>query len=159
LEGAREVARSLRSGHTLCLLMIDVDHFKALNDTFGHSAGDMALQGVVTQISGLLRTQDLLARSGGEEFAILLPETSRDRGQLVAERLRAEVEGMDFRYEDSTLRLTVSIGVATLDPHCADFEALMRRADSAMYTAKRLGRNRVAAHGGEPGLEFRSNIA
>ncbi|ADW67548.1 diguanylate cyclase [Granulicella tundricola MP5ACTX9] len=160
VEGAREVARTLRSGHTLCLLLLDVDHFKELNDTFGHSAGDAALQYMVQQVRGVLRTQDLLARSGGEEFTILLPETPLDRGELVAERLRLEVDSKDFIYEGTAIHLSVSVGVATLDPHCADFEALMRRADSAMYMAKRMGRNRVMAYGAEALVDDRQiNIA
>jgi diguanylate cyclase (GGDEF)-like protein len=140
----RETTRSLRYGHVLCMIMIDIDHFKLLNDTRGHAAGDRALQELVCKVKSMLRGQDLFARTGGEEFAILLPDTPAATGILTAERVRRAIEELEIPFETGPIKLTVSAGVAQLDPSNGGWEAMMRRADAAMYDAKEHGRNLVA---------------
>jgi diguanylate cyclase (GGDEF)-like protein len=148
-EGAKEVARALRSGQNLSVLMLDIDNFKELNDTLGHSAGDMALKGLVLQVKSLLRMADVIARMGGEEFLVLLPDTPREGGKIIAERIRETLQGLEFVEDGHRFHISVSVGIADLDPNLADFETLMRRADGAMYRAKCLGRNRVFAYESE----------
>jgi diguanylate cyclase (GGDEF)-like protein len=139
----RETARSMRHGHPLCMVVLDVDHFKHLNDTRGHAAGDCALQALVARVRSMLRKNDQIARTGGEEFTILLPDTSASAGVLAAERLRQAIEALDLMYEDEPLRFTISAGVAQFDAGQGNWESMMRRADSAMYEAKEHGRNAV----------------
>ncbi|MBA1148218.1 sensor domain-containing diguanylate cyclase [Ectothiorhodospiraceae bacterium WFHF3C12] len=140
----RERERSLRYGHTFALLMIDLDHFKAINDTYGHSAGDLVLRELVDVLTANLRANDLLGRIGGEEFAALLPETTLDDAATLAERLRAAVNAAPIAVESTPLGLTVSIGVVVRGGD-DDVAALLRRADMALYEAKRLGRNQVVS--------------
>jgi diguanylate cyclase (GGDEF)-like protein len=140
----RESARSIRHGHLLCTIMIDIDHFKDLNDARGHAAGDRALQALVHQVQTMLRSQDLFARMGGEEFTILLPDTPASSGALTAERVRQAVESLEIPFETGPIRFTVSAGVSELDPADGGWEGMMRRADAAMYEAKEHGRNSVA---------------
>jgi diguanylate cyclase (GGDEF)-like protein len=147
----RETARSMRFGSALSMIMIDLDKFKKLNDRRGHAAGDHALQAVVSQVRSLLRRQDLLARTGGEEFAILLPDTAEPAALAIAERMRQTVEKLEIPFETGPIKLTVCAGVAQLDS-ASGWEAMMRLADSAMYEAKRRGRNRVSANP-EPGFD------
>ncbi len=139
----RETSRSTRHGHPLCMIVIDVDHFKHLNDTRGHAAGDCALQALVNQVKRMLRKNDQIARTGGEEFTILLPDTSASAAILAAERVRQAIESLDVLFENEPLQLTVSAGVAQFDPEQGSWENTMRRADSAMYEAKEHGRNTV----------------
>jgi diguanylate cyclase (GGDEF)-like protein len=141
----RETARSMRYGHRLCMIVVDVDNFKHLNDARGHAAGDCALQALVRQIQTMLRENDLLARTGGEEFTILLPDTPAAAGIVAAERVRQAIEALEVPFEDEPIRITVSAGVAQFDPSKGGWEAMMRRADSAMYEAKEHGRNLVCA--------------
>ena len=112
----RETSRSIRHGHPLCMIVIDVDHFKHLNDTRGHAAGDCALQALVRQVKTMLRGNDLLARTGGEEFTILLPDTSAATGIVAAERLRQAIEALEVPFENRPIRFTISAGVAQFDP-------------------------------------------
>ena len=139
----RETSRSIRYGYPLCMIVLDIDHFKQLNDTRGHAAGDRALQALVASIRPLLRTNDLLARTGGEEFTILLPDTTAASGFIAAERVRQAVEALEIPFESGAIHITVSAGVAQLDPSQGGWEIMMRRADSAMYEAKERGRNAV----------------
>ncbi len=141
----RETARSLRYGSALSMIMVDIDNFKHLNDTRGHAAGDCALQALVRRLNCVLRQQDWLARMGGEEFAILLPDTTGAAALTIAERLRQAVADLEVSFETGPVRMTVCAGVAQLDPACG-WEEMMRRADAAMYEAKRRGRNCVSAH-------------
>jgi diguanylate cyclase (GGDEF)-like protein len=146
----RETARSIRHGHPLCMIVADVDHFKNLNDARGHAAGDRALQALVRQAKTMLRVNDLLARTGGEEFTILLPDTAASSGVVTAERLRQAIEALEVPYEDRPIRFTISAGVAQFDPSQGDWENMMRRADSAMYDAKEHGRNAVSPRAARP---------
>ena len=140
----REVSRSLRYGHLLCMIMVDVDHFKQLNDTRGHAAGDCALKAVVGQVKTMLRGQDVIARTGGEEFTILLPDTPASASIVVAERLRQAVEALEVLFESGPVKITISVGVSQFDAVHGGWEDMMRRADMAMYKAKEGGRNKVA---------------
>jgi diguanylate cyclase (GGDEF)-like protein len=146
----RETSRSIRHGHPLCMIVADVDHFKNLNDTRGHAAGDCALQALVRQAKTMLRGNDLLARTGGEEFTILLPDTAASSGVVMAERLRQTIEALEVPFENRPIRLTISAGVAQFDPSQGDWENMMRRADSAMYDAKEHGRNAVSPQAARP---------
>jgi diguanylate cyclase (GGDEF)-like protein len=143
--GRRDVARALRYGRNLSCLMIDVDRFKAINDTHGHAVGDLVLQSVAATCRLELRAGDYLGRIGGEEFVVILPETGTDEAFQVAERLRRAVAAESAAGTAGDLRVTASIGVAALGrPH--DLTALMANADEALYAAKKGGRNRTVCH-------------
>jgi diguanylate cyclase (GGDEF)-like protein len=141
----RETARSRRYGNALSMIVIDIDNFKHLNDTRGHAAGDCALQLLVRRLLCLLRQQDSLARMGGEEFAILLPDTTGEAALTIAERVRHMVEQLELPFETGPVRMTICAGVAQLEL-ARGWEEMMRRADAAMYEAKHRGRNLVSAH-------------
>jgi diguanylate cyclase (GGDEF)-like protein len=142
-----EWRRCARSGSPLSLMIIDVDHFKAYNDNFGHAAGDRVLRSIALAMSGQVgRPGDLVARYGGEEFAILLPLTERRAARLMAEELRCLVEGLHLAHPHSPVApvVTISIGGMTLIPTGGQvLPELFNRADAALYEAKRQGRNRV----------------
>ncbi|WP_367372501.1 GGDEF domain-containing protein [Pseudomonas lini] len=142
----REIEMSRRHSQPLSLLMLDIDHFKQINDTYGHSAGDEVLKAVAASIKNQLRNVDMVFRFGGEEFMILLSNTSREAAAMVGERLRFAVQAQDYVAEGKMIELTVSIGCSTLLPG-ESAESLLRRADSALYVAKREGRNRLAMAG------------
>jgi diguanylate cyclase (GGDEF)-like protein len=144
----REIKRSRRYGNSLSVIIIDIDNFKQLNDTRGHAAGDCALRALVDWLHGILRQQDSLARIGGDEFAILLQDTSGSAALKTAERVRQAVADLEIEFETGPIRMTICAGVAQVKPE-RGWEDMMRRADAALFVAKRLGRNRVAA---EPGL-------
>jgi len=141
LEIERRIAQLRRQGSTVSLLMIDLDHFKKLNDEHGHQAGDLALSILAKQIARTLRDMDLLTRYGGEEFAAVLPGTDLEHARLAAERIRTAVETSEIPWEGKTLTATVSVGVAEAN----NFDtpaSLLKRADTALYDAKNAGRNR-----------------
>jgi diguanylate cyclase (GGDEF)-like protein len=147
LEMKREMARSNRYGHPFGLLMMDIDHFKQVNDTYGHLVGSQVLREVAAVIRETLRDSDIAGRYGGEEYIALLPETDRNRAQEAAERIRQAIERTPFTASLSNphykLRLTISIGVASYPEDATDINTLIEHADQAMYTAKRRGRNLV----------------
>lgn len=136
----KELARSRRNGHSLALLMSDLDHFKLVNDRFGHATGDRVLIDFVQRTKGLLRNADSLGRYGGEEFVALLPETTMDEARVVAERI---CKGIASASSDDLPPYTVSIGVAVTSHGDESAQSLLSRADEAMYAAKANGRNRV----------------
>jgi diguanylate cyclase (GGDEF)-like protein len=138
----REMARSARSGRGFCLLMLDLDELKAINDRAGHHAGDAALRAVAETIRGGIRRIDVAARYGGDEFVALLPETDPTGGWVLAEKIRLGVAGRAI--EDLVEPPTVSVGVVSFPRDGASADALMISADRAMYASKRAGRNRVA---------------
>ena len=126
--------------------MLDIDHFKKINDTHGHAAGDIVLRAVAGSIKRQLRNVDMVFRFGGEEFLILLSNTGRDAAGMVGERLRRAAQSQDYWAEDTRIELTVSLGCSTLLA-AESAESLLRRADSALYVANREGRNRLAMAG------------
>jgi diguanylate cyclase (GGDEF)-like protein len=141
-----EFMRSRRYERPLSLGMLDIDHFKRLNDTFGHPAGDHALVHVAAVIKQTLRCHDFIARYGGEEFVLLLPETAADRAVPACERVRASVERTEIWLDDRRMQVTVSIGVASLPHQLLETpNELIALADTALYDAKFTGRNRVVA--------------
>jgi diguanylate cyclase (GGDEF)-like protein len=142
---AHEMARAARYGSTLSGIALDLDHFKAINDAHGHGAGDEALKHFAALAQPLLRTQDTLGRIGGEEFAILLPDTNEAGAVILAERLREQIERTAVQYGGHAIPMTVSAGVAERRPAADTPEDLLRRADEALYAAKRGGRNRVSS--------------
>lgn len=142
----REIDMSRRHLQPLSLLMLDIDHFKRVNDSHGHSAGDQVLKTVAASIKGQLRNVDMVFRFGGEEFLILLSNTTREAAAMVGERLRYAAQAQEYRADGHLIELTVSLGCSTLLPG-ESAESLLRRADSALYVAKREGRNRLAMAG------------
>jgi diguanylate cyclase (GGDEF)-like protein len=140
---AKELSRARRYDHPLSLLVLDIDDFKRINDTHGHSVGDQAIKQLASICSGTLRAADIFGRLGGDEFAAVLPETDSAEAFKLAERLRLTLAANGVRVDDGTLRFTVSIGGAGLSDLTEDIDAVMRRADTALYEAKRQGRNRV----------------
>ncbi|MCH4880282.1 GGDEF domain-containing protein [Pseudomonas sp. TMW22090] len=142
----REIDMSRRHLQPLSLLMLDIDHFKRINDTHGHSAGDEVLKAVAASIKGQLRNVDMVFRYGGEEFLILLSNTGREAAAMVGERLRFATQAKEYLADGKSIELTVSLGCSTLLPG-ESAESLLRRADSALYVAKREGRNRLAMAG------------
>ena len=123
--------------------MFDVDHFKRVNDTHGHPAGDAVLRHLAVLLTATFRQVDVVARVGGEEFAVLLPSTDAEGAAAVAERLRLAVKSQAVEFDGVPLRCTVSAGVATMHADLGDLDALMKRADQALYAAKAAGRNRI----------------
>ncbi|CRM73833.1 hypothetical protein AOA59_10420 [Pseudomonas sp. 2822-15] len=142
----REIDMARRHLSPLSLLMLDIDHFKKINDTHGHAAGDIVLRAVADSIKSQLRNVDMVFRFGGEEFLILLSNTGRDAAGLVGERLRRAAEAKDYWADGKRIELTVSLGCSTLLA-AESAESLLRRADNALYVAKREGRNRLAMAG------------
>lgn len=139
-----ELARSRRHDRPMGLVILDADHFKTINDRFGHAAGDAMLRALVETMRGELRQVDVLGRIGGEEFALLLPETPRHESLSIAERLRQRLAGLRLEYEGHELTLTASFGVTARESADTNVDAMMRRADRALYEAKAAGRNCIA---------------
>ncbi|MBP7253526.1 MAG: sensor domain-containing diguanylate cyclase [Alphaproteobacteria bacterium] len=141
--GEQELRRARRFARPLSVMMLDLDHFKSVNDTYGHAGGDAVLQQMVQTAMRCLRNTDAIGRLGGEEFAVLMPETDLNAAVEVANRLRQTLADTAITYGEKTIRCTVSIGVAILQPADNDIDALLNRADQALYMAKQDGRNRV----------------
>lgn len=140
----QEVKRASRYGTHASLLMFDIDHFKKVNDTYGHQTGDAVLAAFARLILDSLRETDLFARYGGEEFSLIAMAMDRAEAVQLAERMRQKVEAAEFVHNGNRLKVTVSIGVSTWQPEIKEnFEELIRRADEALYRAKEQGRNRV----------------
>ena len=142
--GRVEFSRAYRTNRPFCCMMLDIDHFKQVNDNYGHPIGDQVLQEFAVRCKNSTRAVDLIGRYGGEELIILLPETDRETALQVAERLRISIEEAPIKVSNGEVDLTVSIGVAAKDEYTTDLETLIARADQAMYIAKHKGRNRVA---------------
>jgi diguanylate cyclase (GGDEF)-like protein len=153
-----EIERSLRHQAPLSVLMVDIDHFKDFNDTYGHATGDRVLQTVARAMQDALRTSDICARHGGEEFAVLLPSTPGENAYYVAERVRRTLSGT--RYTGLGLpaeaNITISVGVATCPRDATELDALMELADKALYRAKAAGRDQVVLHGAEQSARVRN---
>jgi diguanylate cyclase (GGDEF)-like protein len=140
-----EFAYSSRHNRPLSLMLFDIDHFKKVNDTHGHQAGDLVLQAVARQIASALRTEDVFARYGGEEFAIIARDTTLSEATVVAERIRALVGATETPWNGGSLKVTLSVGVACNFPIVPDVGLLVSKADAALYRAKARGRDRVEA--------------
>lgn len=140
---ADEVARSLRNDNDFAIIICDVDHFKRINDRYGHSAGDAALRHLAERIKPVLRKYDVPARWGGEEFMVLLPDTEPVEGKSIAERIRCEVDkGLFMATDGEEIALTISCGVGNWKSH-QDLDELIRITDDRLYRAKAMGRNRI----------------
>ncbi len=142
----REIDLARRNQQPLSILMVDIDHFKQINDQHGHSTGDEALTAVASALKESLRNIDMVFRYGGEEFVVLLSNTSREAAYMVGERLRLAVLGIQHLVDNRALELSVSLGCASLLPG-EEMDSLLRRADSALYASKRGGRNRLSMAG------------
>jgi diguanylate cyclase (GGDEF)-like protein len=139
----REYNRSLRYRRALSLILFDIDHFKKINDTYGHVAGDSVLRQLSLVVKPRLRQQDVLARIGGEEFAVLLPEVESAGARIAADKVRAIVEAARFLVDNKEFGCTVSVGVTTFDARVTSAQMLYEIADKNLYAAKNAGRNRV----------------
>ena len=143
----REYSRHRRYGSTAALVMFDIDHFKKVNDTYGHQAGDKVIQAVAEVVRKEARDTDIAGRYGGEEFVILLPDVDSAGARLFAERLRQKTEALTVDYDGQVIPFTISLGVADLAQSSNDHQQLIEWADHALYQSKRNGRNQVSVHG------------
>ena len=141
--GTEEFKRARRNNQPLSLLMMDIDHFKKVNDTYGHEAGDMALQQVAAVLKSSVREIDILGRMGGEEFAVLLPSTSLHEAAILAGRVQQTIADTSVEIPGASLTITISIGVAVITDEMSGIDDLLRNADVSMYLAKQHGGNRV----------------
>ena len=142
----REIARSRRSHSPLTVVMADIDRFKAVNDTYGHMAGDHAIKTVATCLQANLRETEHIARYGGEEFALILYNIPPEEALSVTERVRQTISELPIRFDDRTFKITMSFGIASLAGDDQDREALLDNADKALYEAKSAGRNCCRVH-------------
>src|SRR4051812_1561124 len=141
----REISRCNRYSREMSLVMIDIDHFKQINDSFGHLAGDSVLKQLASIIKSKIRREDVFARYGGEEFALLLPEVALEGGAAMAEKARKLVAGQKFEFDSQRIPVTISAGVAALTGTQREPADLVRAADAKLYEAKNTGRNKVSA--------------
>lgn len=142
----REIGRAQRYRRELSLMMFDIDRFKAINDTFGHLAGDHVLKHLATVVRQHIRREDVFARYGGEEFAIVLPEIDHHNAMQFSEKIRRLVERTGFRFEEADIPITISVGVATLTSAVEDWGGFVKQADDHLYAAKAGGRNQVVGN-------------
>ncbi|MGV6806847.1 MAG: GGDEF domain-containing protein [bacterium] len=141
------ISQAVRYSYPLAVLLMDLDNFKKVNDQHGHLVGDEILRVMARVCSNVVRDSDVLCRYGGEEFAVVCPNTDVNGALVLAERIRAHVANQDFVVSGETHRVTLSIGVGTLSAKCATKEALLKEADDCMYRAKKEGKNRVRSIG------------
>jgi len=141
--GWNEYVRARRYQHHLAVIMLDLDFFKQINDKYGHACGDMVLMRVAKLFSQTLRDVDLVARFGGEEFIILIPETDKAGVDFVAQRIRQEIYDTPMEHNGKNFNITASLGIALIEDVVGDFETMINQADIALYYAKENGRNRV----------------
>lgn len=147
----REFGRSKRYDSPLAFILLDLDHFKRINDLHGHLAGDEVLKKAASILSSCVREADTVGRYGGEEFAVVLPQTGIEGAMTLAQRLRYEIANTEFVFNDSILPVTVSIGVSEVKESVPKYEALIHEADTALYVSKRNGRNQVSCY--SPSME------
>jgi diguanylate cyclase (GGDEF)-like protein len=151
-----EFARARRENRSISFVMIDIDHFKNVNDIFGHNAGDIVLQKLATQLLSRIRIGDIACRYGGEEFLVVLPNTTVEKAHQIAERWRKLFLGSTMPLEYTDLKVTVSCGISEFPAHGSTSEELISTADKALYYAKQTGRNRVVTWKDEPRDQFQS---
>ena len=156
---SKEFARIKRYGGTLSFIIIDLDHFKAVNDTYGHLAGDEILKVASKRLSDCLRSSDILARYGGEEFAVLLPETPLDGADILADRLCESLSQTPVMFNDIEINISASLGVSEIQEDIESHEQLISRADDALYLSKDNGRNQVTLYDNETGNLIKSTLA
>lgn len=152
----REIATAVRFNRDLAVLAMDIDYFKKVNDRYGHSGGDTVLQFFATEALKNIRTQDTLGRIGGEEFAIILPETNIDEAKIIAERFRSAVEQISIEHDLGAIKFTVSIGIAGFDELSSNSKLIVNNADAALYAAKGAGRNQVKVFTHDPDADTTS---
>ncbi len=151
----KELQRSRRKDSMLAMIMLDLDHFKRINDTYGHIQGDVVLQKVALQLQKELRSYDIAARYGGEEFVAVLPDTNLKEAYMVADRIRLSIQGMHLAGSLSCERITASMGIAAFpSPHYDEIDGLLRAADEALYRAKEQGRNCLVVNDHESIVSF-----
>jgi two-component system cell cycle response regulator len=138
----REISRAHRYHRALSMAMFDIDHFKHVNDTYGHLAGDHVLRHLASTVKNNIRREDILARYGGEEFAIIFPEIDLQGARCIADKLRKLVAGTPFKFEDTDIVITISLGVASCHENLHEPTEFIRLADEKLYEAKQTGRNR-----------------
>ncbi len=138
-----EIIRAERYHHSLSIFMIDIDHFKKINDRYGHQSGDKVLQKFAAFLQDSMRTSDYIARYGGEEFVVILPETSTDKANELAERIFIKLSELNISLNKKPVRITISLGIASYPEHGSSYDKLLEMADSAMYQAKQNGRNHI----------------
>ncbi|MBW5416272.1 sensor domain-containing diguanylate cyclase [Pseudomonas sp. MAG002Y] len=143
-----EFARHLRYRCNVGLVILDIDHFKKINDTYGHPGGDKVIQALANLINGHIRATDRAGRYGGEEFVILMPDTPSSGAQIFAERLRQQAEQLKVEHEGKQITFTISLGIADLSLPVESHEVLLERADQALYQSKHNGRNQVTVYSG-----------
>lgn len=141
--GERVLKQSIRFKHPLSIVMMDLDHFKSINDNYGHSTGDKVLQTIANTLKKTVREIDIVARMGGEEFAFVLPETDAHKADNLAERLRLEIEKTVIPYEQKSIKITASFGICSCPAEGKTLESMLTKADDALYIAKKKGRNQV----------------
>ncbi len=144
--GKQEIERAKRYKEPLSLMMIDIDHFKNVNDNYGHIAGDKVLKQLSSILKESVRNADIAGRLGGEEFGIILPKSSLDKAKKVAERLRKNIENNTFKYDKANISITISIGIAAYKKTNINMDNLIHEADLALYEAKKIGRNCVVTN-------------
>lgn len=145
----RETIRANRNKQPLCVLMMDIDHFKKVNDTYGHDAGDAVLVAFAGMLSHKLRKDDIVCRLGGEEFIAIMPAASLDHAKIRAEEINESTRKMKVVFKGQVIPVTVSIGIAQFPEHGDSKEELMANADSALYSAKQTGRNKFVVFGAD----------
>ena len=141
--GNRAFKQAVRFSHPLSIVMMDLDHFKNINDTYGHAAGDEVLKVICKQIKKLMREIDIVARMGGEEFAFLLPETTNNEAIKLTERIRLVIENTVIKYKENKIKITASFGVCSCKTIEETLETMLTKADDALYIAKKKGRNQT----------------
>ena len=139
----KEILRALRYNNKLTLVMFDIDHFKTVNDTYGHPCGDYILKEVANAALQTFRKTDTVFRFGGEEFVVILTETDIKQSEIPLERFRKTIETLDLTYQNQQINITVSIGACQLDQSIGNKEEFLQKADNALYDAKNSGRNKV----------------
>ncbi len=154
--GWNEYVRARRYKHYLAVIMLDLDFFKKINDNYGHVCGDMVLVKVANLFSQTLRDVDLVARFGGEEFIILIPETDHAGVESVAQRIRQEIYDTPMKHNDKNFNISASLGVAFIEDVSGDFETMINQADIALYCAKENGRNQVEVY--RPGISNQHQV-
>ena len=147
---ARTLAECARSGSGFALVIMDIDHFKVVNDTMGHDAGDHVLQNIGKQLTERLRTTDAVGRLGGEEFGLILRDVKLEDSFQLMDELRQRIADSELPYGDALIRVTASFGIAHYPDHAIEAESLFRIADRCLFSSKRAGRNRVARAGLSP---------